>query len=102
MEKPQLPARLLVVSFLVFGLVFLSWSLLRYRRFSPDSMNYVNAARNLLRGRGLTQDTIGYGGNFLRADLPARDPLGTHPPLYPVAVAGDHGRARRCRPRLQV
>src|SRR5262245_28217477 len=51
-------------------------------------MNYVNVARNLARGRGLTQDAIGYGGAVAPLDRGERDPIGTHPPLYPIAIAG--------------
>ena len=63
-------------------------SLTRERRFTADSRNYVNVARNVLEGRGLVQDTAGFGeGRFpTRVRLP--QPYGVHGPLFPLAIAG--------------
>lgn len=59
----------------------------RIGRFSPDSMNYVNVARNIAEGNGITQPTLGF--NQLRInpddDIPA--PLIAHPPLYPLLIS---------------
>jgi hypothetical protein len=78
----------LVVAACAFWLVALgTWSLTRERRFSADSRNYVNVARNLLAGQGLVQDTAGFGESRFptRARLP--QPYGVHGPLFPVAIA---------------
>ena len=63
-------------------------SLTRERRFTADSRNYVNVAKNVLEGRGLVQDTAGFGeGRFpTKARLP--QPYGVHGPLFPLAIAG--------------
>ena len=55
--------------------------------YSPDSMNYVDVARNILRGNGVSQSTIGFNQPvFLESDtFPV--PLTSQPPLYPLLVA---------------
>ena len=57
-----------VVYLILFGLN----SLGRLRRFSPDSMNYVDVARNIAAGRGIVQSTLGF-------NQPHWDPKGTIP-----------------------
>jgi hypothetical protein len=84
---PRTGVALLAVA-CAFWLVALGvWSLTRERRFSADSRNYVNVARNLLAGRGLVQDTAGFGESRFptRARLP--QPYGVHGPLFPLAIA---------------
>lgn len=76
---------------IVLGLAFVSLfayvSLTRARSFSPDSMNYVDVARNIAAGHGITQSTLGYHDiRFLgRQDWPV--PLTAQPPLYPLLIA---------------
>jgi len=81
-------ARALLVSLLLaLTLVQGYWSLTRRRRFSPDSMCYVNVAGNVLRGRGLAHDMLG----FNQAELPTRlefpEPFTVQGPLYPILIA---------------
>lgn len=84
--------RLLTLLAIVLGVVFIAAftfvSLTRTRAFSPDSMNYVDVARNLAEGRGLTQSTLGYHDiRFLGSqDWPV--PFTAQPPLYPMLIAG--------------
>ncbi len=62
-------------------------SLTRVRRFTPDSMLYVDAARNVAAGRGLAISALGLNepGVPIAARLPL--PLTTYGPLYPLAIA---------------
>ena len=64
-----------------------AWSLTRFRRISPDSMNYINVAANIVSGRGLVQDTVGYGENRFPAGARFPQPFGVHGPLYPLLIA---------------
>jgi hypothetical protein len=63
-------------------------SLTRSRRFSPDSMNYVNVAENLAGGRGLVQNTVGYGEAEFPTHPATSQPFAVHAPLYPILIAG--------------
>jgi hypothetical protein len=77
----------LVVLVLALALLEGYWSLTRRRRFSSDSMAYVNAAANLLAGRGLAHDMLG----FNQAELPRRllfpEPFTIQGPLFPILIA---------------
>lgn len=63
-------------------------SVVRVRRFTPDSMLYVDAARNFAKGRGLASNVFGLNqpGASLDASLPV--PFTTYAPLYPIVIAG--------------
>ena len=50
-------------------------------RFTTDSESYLDVARSVFEGHGLSQQVV----DFWRPALP--DPLGLWPPLYPVVVA---------------
>jgi hypothetical protein len=80
--------QLIVVLLFAHSALLGCWSLTRQRRFTPDSMSYVNAAANLLAGRGLAHDTLG----FNQAEFPERlafpEPLTVQGPLFPLLVAG--------------
>lgn len=63
-------------------------SLTRTRQFSPDSMNYVDVARNIASGKGIVQSTLGFNQTFLfQADSQIPTPLVSQPPLYPLLIA---------------
>ena len=59
----------------------------RTGRFSPDSMNYVNVARNIAEGNGITQPTLGFNQPRIRPDDDIPAPLIAHPPLYPLLIS---------------
>ncbi len=60
---------------------------LRYEgRFSPDSVMYVDAARNLIAGNGLTSSLIPLPMAF-RRDVAPPTPMTTWGPLYPLLIA---------------
>jgi len=65
-------------------------SLERWRHFTPDSMNYVDVARNLRDGRGLVQSTLGFNQPSFPAALASGETFPAflvQPPLHPVLIA---------------
>jgi 4-amino-4-deoxy-L-arabinose transferase-like glycosyltransferase len=72
----------------LFLALFLYASLTRTRQFSPDSMNYVDVARNIATGRGITQSTLGYNRfSLFTADSTIPEPFTAQAPLYPLLIA---------------
>ncbi len=72
----------------LFLALFLYASLTRTRQFSPDSMNYVDVARNIATGRGITQSTLGYNRfSLFTADSTIPEPFTAQGPLYPLLIA---------------
>jgi len=69
-----------------FGL-FLFNTATRIGRFSPDSMNYVNVARNIAEGNGITQPTLGFNQPRINPDDDIPAPLIAQPPLYPLLIS---------------
>src|SRR5262249_27909844 len=59
----------------------------RIGRFSPDSMNYVNVARHITEGNGITQPTLGFNQPRINPDDDIPAPLIAHPPLYPLLIS---------------
>jgi len=59
----------------------------RIGRFSPDSMNYVNVARYITEGHGITQPTLGFSQPRINPDDDIPAPLIAHPPLYPLLIS---------------
>jgi hypothetical protein len=50
-------------------------------------MNYVDVARNIAAGRGITQSTLGFNQAHFPIDDEIPTPLTTQPPLYPLVLA---------------
>lgn len=61
-------------------------SLSHGRNFTADSVNYVDVARNLGRGRGLVQSTLGFNMPDFSADSPIPVSFTSESPLYPVSI----------------
>jgi hypothetical protein len=78
---------LLVSAVMVYLGLFGFNSLTRLRRFSPDSMNYVDVARNIVNGRGITQSTLGYNQHHFAVTGEIPTPFVTQPPVYPLLIA---------------
>lgn len=76
-------ALLAVVYVAMFGIN----SLTRVRAFSPDSMIYVDVARNIAEGHGLMQSTLGVHDNRFLAQQHWPVPY-TSQPLFPLLIAG--------------
>ncbi len=98
MTPSRQPADLLTRIYLIlrwaFGLAVLVYltlfalnSLTRLRRFSPDSMNYVDVGRNIATRRGIVQSTLGFNQPHwdVRRTIPT--PLTSQPPVYPLLIA---------------
>ncbi len=66
--------------------LFVFNGLTRWRAFTPDSMNYVDVARNIEAGRGIVQSTLGCFAS-LGPDIPYPDPMTAQAVLYPVLIA---------------
>ncbi len=56
-------------------------------RFSPDSLNYIDVARNITRGRGIAQSAVGYNEPRFNPAFNMPMPMVSQPPVYPIAVA---------------
>lgn len=79
---------LLIVGIILFLVLFLYNSLTRTRHFSPDSMNYVDVAKNISNGNGLVQSTLGYNYPFLfEFDSEVPTALTAQPPIYLMLIA---------------
>lgn len=62
-------------------------SLTRIRAFTPDGMNYVDVARNIAAGRGISESAVRYAGDHFESGGGPAAPLTAQPPLYPLVVA---------------
>jgi len=78
---------MLVLAVAVYLGIFGFNSLTRLRQFSPDSMNYVDVARNIVNGRGITQSTLGYNQHHFVVEGEIPTPFVTQPPIYPLLIA---------------
>jgi hypothetical protein len=78
---------LFVIGLGIYFALFIFNSLTRMRQFSPDSMNYVDVARNLASGRGLAQSAMGFNQHVLPLDGGFPVPFTAQAPLYPMAIA---------------
>ena len=73
----------------LYLLLFTFNSLTRVLPFAPDSMNYVDVARNIAAGKGISQSTLGYNqAHLFDENSQAPEPLVVQPPLYPLMIAG--------------
>jgi 4-amino-4-deoxy-L-arabinose transferase-like glycosyltransferase len=71
----------------IYLVLFFFNSLTRVRAFDPDAMNYVDVARNVTAGRGISQSALGFNQARFPADGNIPPPLTTQAPLYPLAIA---------------
>jgi hypothetical protein len=64
-------------------------ALTRTREFQdPDTMNFVDVARNITAGKGIHQSTLGFNQPVFGVNDTIPTPLTHQPPLYPLAIAG--------------
>src|SRR3954468_1761071 len=85
---PVIIARRLVLIAAIAYLALLTFNwVTRTGRFSPDSMNYVNIARNIVAGQGVTQPTLGFNQADWKLDDKPPVPVTVHGPLYPALIA---------------
>ena len=62
-------------------------SLTRIREFTPDSMSYVDVARNFAEGRGLSQSALGFGRASFAVDEVIPAAWTGHAPGFSIAIA---------------
>ncbi len=87
MRGPKVGAALAALG-LAYVALFAANSLIRVRAFTADSMNYVDVARQVVAGDGLTQSTGGFNQPFyLFGDLDLPSAFTAQPPGYPLAIA---------------
>lgn len=82
-------ARIVFVALVVCYLALFGFNVLtRKGRFTPDSFNYIDVARNVLEGRGLSQTSLGY--NAVTFSPRDRGPTFflRQGPMYPLFIAG--------------
>jgi len=86
------PPRTAIVGFVVsvaMLLACLAWqALARPCLISNDAINYVDVARNIAAGRGITQSTLGYNSGRFPAEGDWPVPCRAQAPGFPIAVAG--------------
>jgi hypothetical protein len=62
-------------------------SFTRIREFSPDSMSYVDVARNFVTGRGISQSALGFGRATFTPDDSIPSPFTAHAPAFSMLIA---------------
>jgi hypothetical protein len=85
--SPALPLPWIFLGALLLYIIFFGYNVLtRYQRFTSDSMNYVDIARNICRGYGISQTALGFNEPYftLRDRIPI--PVTSQPPLYPLLI----------------
>ena len=78
---------LAVIGTVVYLALFVFNVITRIGHFSPDGMNYVNVARNIVAGKGITQPTLGFNQKSFPVDAQIPAPLVANAPLYPMLIA---------------
>src|SRR5262249_7745594 len=81
------PALVAVFAVLAFLSVLGTWSLRCRRRFSYDSMVYVDTARHIAAGRGIASSVAGAHSSRLPLRVVLPEPLVSQPPAYPLLIA---------------
>jgi len=84
---PHRAATVLFVILTVLYVVLLGFNSLRYEgRFSPDSVHYIDTARNIVAGRGISNSMAPLKLAIERAETLPR-PMTIWGPLYPLLIA---------------
>jgi hypothetical protein len=76
-----------ILCFSVYLLLFWYASLYKHHQFSPDSMNYVDVANNIVAKRGIVQSTLGFNDPRFLGDEKIPSPMVGQPPMYPILIA---------------
>jgi hypothetical protein len=77
----------IVLGAILYLVLFGVNSLTRRLNFSPDSMNYVDIARNINAGRGIVQNSLGFNQIHFSPTDQIPSPVTSQPPLYPLLIA---------------
>lgn len=87
-NREPLLRRLCVALLAVYALWFAFNSYTRTRQFEDgDAMNFIDVARHVVSGQGVTQATLGFNQPHFNVDDPIPTPLTHQPPLYPLLIA---------------
>jgi hypothetical protein len=87
-NREPLVKRLCVAVLAVYALLFAFNSFTRTREFEDgDTMNFIDVARHIASGQGVTQSALGMNQPHFDVDDPIPTPLTHQPPLYPLVVA---------------
>lgn len=85
---PVVSAKALSMALVVYLMLFGYNVLTRNHDFrDPDTMNFVDVARNIVAGRGIAQSTVGFNQPHFSVDEQIPMPLTSQPPLYPLLIA---------------
>ena len=80
--------RLCVALLAIYAVLFAFNSFTRTREFEDgDTMNFIDVARHIASGQGVTQSTLGMNQPHFDVDDPIPTPLTHQPPLYPLVIA---------------
>lgn len=91
-KLPEKYLNVLAYGVLLIGIVvYLTWfgynTLTRTHDFrDPDTMNFVDIARNIATGRGITQSALGFNQKSFSVYDQIPMPLTTQPPLFPLSI----------------
>jgi hypothetical protein len=87
-NREPLVKRLCVAVLAVYAALFAFNSYTRTREFDDgDTMNFIDVARHIASGQGVTQSALGMNQPHFDVDDPIPTPLTHQPPLYPLVVA---------------
>jgi len=87
-NRDSLVKRLCVALLALYALLFAFNSFTRTREFEDgDTMNFIDVARHIASGQGVTQSALGMNQPHFDVDDPIPTPLTHQPPLYPLIVA---------------
>src|ERR1700753_1246332 len=87
-NRETLVQRLCVALLALYAVLFAFNSFTRTREFEDgDTMNFIDVARHIAGGQGVTQSALGMNQPHFDVDDPIPTPLTHQPPLYPLMVA---------------
>jgi 4-amino-4-deoxy-L-arabinose transferase-like glycosyltransferase len=80
--------RSILIGGLLYLLLFGYNTLTHTNDFSdPDTMNFVDVARNIVAGRGISQSALGFNVPRFAVDASIPIPMTSQPPLHPLLIA---------------
>jgi hypothetical protein len=90
MTNPEPLLQRLCVALLAIYVVWFAFnSYSRTRGFEDGAtMNFIDVARHIASGQGVTQATLGFNQPHFNVDDPIPTPLTHQPPLFPLMIAG--------------
>jgi 4-amino-4-deoxy-L-arabinose transferase-like glycosyltransferase len=89
LKAPPRSAHWLLAMAILVYLVLFGYNLLTrtYDFSDSDTMNFIDIARNIITGRGITQSTLWINQPHFAANDQIPTPQTSQPPLYPILIA---------------